>query len=154
MSNITNVIAACHYSAECHSQQRRKDVNKTPYINHPIEVANFLTSNGVTDSDTIVAALLHDVIEDTNGTAEEITAKFGKKVCDIVQDCSDDKSLDKVTRKKVQIAHAETISPEAKLVKLADKYSNVSGLLDNPPPSWPKAIVEGYVYWSLAVCRQ
>lgn len=153
MSDIARIIAATNYAAECHSQQRRKDVHGTPYINHPIDVANFLTSHGVTDADTIIGALLHDVIEDTKGTAVEITQKFGDKVCQIVKDCSDDKSLHKVQRKMIQITHAKDISPEAKLVKLADKYSNVSGLLDNVPRSWSKEVVLGYVYWSLAVCR-
>lgn len=153
MDTITDIVAAFHYAAECHSDQRRKDIKETPYINHPIEVANFLAKHGVVDRDVIIGAVLHDVIEDTNGTAEEIAQKFGASVKLIVEECSDDKSLDKVQRKRIQITHAKHISPEAKLVKLADKYSNVSGLLNNAPSVWTKEIVIGYVYWSMAVCR-
>lgn len=153
MDTITDIVAAFHYAAECHSDQRRKDIKTTPYINHPIEVANFLAKHGVVDRDVIIGAVLHDVIEDTNGTAEEISQKFGESVKLIVEECSDNKSLGKVRRKRIQVSHAKHISPEAKLVKLADKYSNVSGLLNNAPSEWTKEIVIGYVYWSMAVCR-
>jgi (p)ppGpp synthase/HD superfamily hydrolase len=153
MSRFSDVIAAYDYSAKCHANQRRKDVSKTPYINHPIEVAQFLALHFVKSRDIIIGAILHDVIEDTSGTAEEIEQKFGKIVRSIVEEVSDDKSLNKVQRKRLQIEHAKHISPEAKLVKLADKYSNVSGLIDNPPPAWIQAEINGYVYWSMAVCR-
>lgn len=151
---MATIMKACKYSAECHRDQRRKDEKKTPYINHPIEVAEFLTTHGINDDNTIVGALLHDVIEDTNGTEQEITDMFGADVLKIVLECSDDKKLDKVERKRFQISHASHISPEAKLVKLADKYSNISGLLINPPMTWSPAEIYGYVYWGLAVCRK
>jgi (p)ppGpp synthase/HD superfamily hydrolase len=148
------IMAATKYAAECHRKQRRKDTEKTPYINHPIEVAEFLTSHGVTDRDTIIAALLHDVIEDTDGTYDDIKRLFGKAVADIVMECSDDKNLHKIIRKRLQITHASSISDSAKLVKLADKYSNVHGLLVNPPATWSQLELIGYVYWAMAVCRK
>jgi guanosine-3',5'-bis(diphosphate) 3'-pyrophosphohydrolase len=153
-NNSAVILKACKCAAEWHSGQRRKDIQRTPYINHPLEVAEFLTSNGVTDLDTIVAAILHDVIEDTEGTSEQIKQMFGDKVLEYVLDCSDNKSLDKVQRKRLQIVHAGVISPQAKLVKLADKYSNVKDLLTNQPIGWTPEIVKGYVHWSMAVCRR
>jgi len=153
MTDTVAIIAACRYAAEKHADQRRKNANKTPYINHPLEVADFLTSHGVTDCDTIIGAVLHDVIEDTDGTPDEIKDMFGENVLSIVLEVSDDKSLDKIERKRIQITHAKGISNSAKLVKLADKYSNISGLLTDPPTSWSEEIIKGYVYWGMAVCR-
>lgn len=150
---MQKVLTACKYAAECHAEQRRKDKKSTPYINHPIEVAEFLTFHGVTDPDMIIAALLHDVIEDTNGTSDQIKDMFGNNVLTMVLECSDDKSLDKVQRKRLQIEHAKNISDDAKLVKLSDKYSNIKGLLDNPPTTWTKEVIMGYMYWGMAVCR-
>lgn len=153
-SDLQLIMEAVDYAAKCHKDQRRKDFAKTPYINHPVEVAEFLTSRHVTDRDTIIAALLHDVIEDTEGTYDEIEMLFGGIVAEIVVECSDDKDLNKIKRKQLQIEHAEHLSNEAKLVKLADKFSNVKGLLENPPAAWSKMEITGYVYWALAVCRK
>jgi len=153
-SDLQLIMAAADYAAVCHKNQRRKDTEKTPYINHPIEVAEFLTSHGIADRNTIIAALLHDVVEDTDGTYEEIEQLFGKAVAEIVMECSDDKNLHKIMRKRLQIEHASHISDESKLVKLADKYSNVRGLLVNPPEAWSKIELIGYVYWAMAVCRK
>lgn len=152
-SDMDAVMYACHFAAICHTKQRRKDQDKTPYINHPIEVANFLTHYGVTDRDTICGALLHDVVEDTHGTEADIKQLFNDNVAKIVMECSDDKNLSKVQRKRLQITHALHISDQAKLVKLADKYSNIFGLLTNPPSSWSQEEIKGYVYWGMAVCR-
>jgi len=153
MTDTVAIIAACRYAAEKHANQRRKNADKTPYINHPLEVADFLTTHGVTDCDTIIGAVLHDVIEDTDGTPDEIQNMFGENVLSIVLEVSDDKSLNKIERKRIQITHAKSISDSAKLVKLADKYSNISGLLTDPPTSWSDEIIKGYVYWGMAVCR-
>lgn len=153
MNDLSVVMYACHYAAVCHTKQRRKDQDKSPYINHPIEVANFLTFHGVTDRDTICGAVLHDVVEDTDGTEQDIKRLFNDNVAKIVMECSDDKDLHKIQRKRLQITHAAHISDQAKLVKLADKYSNISGLLSNPPSAWSKEEITGYVYWGMAVCR-
>jgi len=153
-TDLQMIMMAAKYASICHRKQKRKDSEKTPYINHPIDVAEFLTSNDVKDRDTIIGALLHDVIEDTDGTYDEIKHLFGENVANIVKDCSDDKKLNKIMRKKLQIKHALMISDQAKLVKLGDKYSNISGLLETPPAHWSRDEIIGYVYWGLAVCRK
>ena len=127
------VLEATNFAAEKHRNQRRKNVEQTPYINHPIEVATILTRAGINDEDALIAALLHDTIEDTETSVEEVTERFGSNVIRIVMECTDDKKLDKVTRKKYQISHAAEISVQGKLVKLADKLSNLGGMFRNPP---------------------
>ena len=153
-TDLKIIMMAAKYASIQHKNQRRKDSEKTPYINHPIDVAEFLTSNDVNDRETIVGGILHDVIEDTDGTYDEIKNLFGENVAKIVEECSDDKKLNKIMRKRLQIEHAASISDKAKLVKLADKYSNISGLLETPPASWSKDEITGYVYWGFAVCKQ
>ena len=148
---MNKIIEACNFAADKHKNQRRKDNSKTPYINHPIEVANKLSNCGINDSDILVACLLHDTIEDTETTKEEIKQKFGEKVLNIVMECSDDKTLSKVERKRKQIEHSKEISNEAKLVKLSDKYCNLSDLIKNPPTKWSKQEIEGYALWCYAV---
>lgn len=153
-SDTVTIMRAMRYAAHCHRNQRRRGIDANPYINHPIEVAEHLASCGVTDTETIVAALLHDVIEDTDGTYDEICQLFGKIIADIVVECSDDTALDKLSRKKEQIRRASVISNRARLIKLADKYSNISGLKTYPPIGWTEDVISGYIYWSLAVCRK
>jgi len=151
--NLQRLAKAYNFAAQKHRKQRRKDTEKTPYINHPIDVVNILTETGVTDTDTLIAGVLHDTIEDTDTTPEEITKEFGEHVTKYVLECSDDKSLDKVARKRLQIEHALHISDAAKLVKLADKYSNCRDLFLNPPSSWTVQEIQGYAYWAYAVCQ-
>jgi len=144
---------ATQFAAEKHRNQRRKDVDKTPYINHPIEVAAELVRAGVEDPDAIAAALLHDTVEDTDTTEEELRAIFGDHITLLVMECTDDKDMSKVARKRHQITHSEHISDLGKLVKLADKYANMKGLYENPPAKWSKDRILGYVYWTYAVLR-
>ena len=151
---MDRLISACYFAAVKHRSQKRKDKYGTPYINHPIHVANLLVNAGVTDVDIIIAGLLHDTVEDTGTTADEITREFGARVSDMVMECTDDKTLPKVIRKQLQIEHAALISTGAKLIKLADKYSNLSDLICNPPTFWSAAEVRGYSYWSYAVYEQ
>ena len=150
---MNRLSVAYHFAAIKHRSQRRKDNEATPYINHPIEVAKLLAENGVDDPDTLIGAVLHDTIEDTYTTPEEIRNLFGENVLRIVKECSDDKSLPKEERKQLQIEHARQISVQAKLVKLADKYSNLKDLLSNPPKKWSKDEIYGYAYWSFAVVK-
>lgn len=154
MTDLQAITYACKRASEWHKKQIRKDSDKTPYINHPIDVAEFLTFTGITDRDVIIAAYLHDVVEDTEGTYEDIRTLFGDNVAKIVKECSDDKDLHKIKRKEEQIKHASHISDSAKLVKAADKYSNIRGLLETPPALWSKDEIIGYVHWGLAVCRK
>lgn len=151
---MQTVLEAVYFSSVAHTDQRRKDSAKSPYINHPVEVMNILSRYGVKDVDTLCAAVLHDTVEDTVVTEQDLVEKFGQNIAKIVMECSDDKSLPKEVRKQKQIEHADHISDSAKLVKLADKISNLSGLLTNPPTSWSEDEIKGYFFWALAVCRK
>ena len=152
-NNIDLFIKSLNFATLKHSSQRRKNKNKDPYVNHVIDVCNILSMCGIKDIETLCGALLHDTIEDTSTTYDELLNEFGKNIADIVQECSDDKSLDKVTRKKLQIEHAKHVSDKAKAVKLADKYSNMKDLLTDPPSSWNENIVNGYMVWSFECCK-
>lgn len=146
--DVTIIFAALRFAALKHKDQKRKD-SKTPYINHPIEVAELLLRVGQeTETETVVAALLHDTIEDTNTTAEEIQALFGEKVASIVKECTDDKSLPKEVRKELQVEHAPHKSPQAKKIKLADKISNAKDIMFTPPPDWSLQRKVDYLNWS------
>ncbi len=122
---LNELLSALDFAAQRHSTQRRKDPAETPYINHVIEVATILARNGVTDRTALLAAILHDTIEDTNTTADELAELFGPEVRDVVLEVTDDKSLPKKVRKELQVAHAPTLSRAARLVKLGDKISNI-----------------------------
>jgi len=122
----SQLFEALAFAAHKHRAQRRKDVEASPYINHPIALARTLAvEGGVTDTRTLIAAVLHDTVEDTDTTFEEIGAVFGAKVADIVREVTDDTTLDKADRKRLQIEHAPHLSKRAALVKLADKTSNL-----------------------------
>lgn len=119
------MITAFAFAADKHKNQRRKDAEASPYINHPIALANLLLNEaGVEDQRVLIAAILHDTIEDTDTTEQELVKHFGKDVADIVLEVTDDKALPKAERKRLQIEHAAHISRRAKLVKLADKICN------------------------------
>ena len=131
------VVRAAYFAAEKHKDQRRKDVDATPYINHPLELASILIDEGgIDDAITICAALLHDTIEDTETTAEELRRDFGERVTAIVLEVTDDKSLDPLTRKRLEKEHAPHLSHRAKLVKLADKTANIRDIATMPPIGW------------------
>lgn len=135
--DMSMVVRAAYFAAEKHKDQRRRDVDATPYINHPLELASILIDEGgIDDAVTICAALLHDTIEDTNTTREELATLFGKEIADIVVEVSDDKSLDPVTRKRLEQEHAPHLSHRAKLVKLADKTANIRDIATMPPVGW------------------
>lgn len=151
MSSI--IEKALNFATEKHKFQTRKNSTRDPYIVHPVEVRRMLEESGVTDEATLCGALLHDTIEDTATSYDELVEVFGQEIADIVIDCTDDKPLPKVDRKKIQIVHSEHISNKAKLVKLADKLSNISGLQNDPPSFWSKEEIIGYVRWGWCVCQ-
>ncbi len=143
---------AVAFAADKHRNQRRKDAEASPYINHPIALANVLANEGnVTDVAVLCAAVLHDTIEDTETTSEELTATFGSQITAIVLEVTDDKSLEKHVRKQRQIEHAPHISKEAKLVKLADKICNLRDILASPPSDWSQKRKQGYFDWAAKV---
>lgn len=148
MNNIAKFIEAASFAAKRHSGQKRKGADGEPYINHPLEVANLLANVGkIEDYDVLIAALLHDTIEDTGTTKEEIAQKFGENVCQMVLEVTDDKSLPKPARKQLQIEHAPHLSPGAKLIKLGDKISNITDILNNPPHDWTLQRKREYIEW-------
>ena len=121
----------------------------SPYINHPIEVALHLSAVGqVEDEDILIAALFHDTIEDTDTSREEITGEFGERVAFLVTECTDDKSLPKSERKRLQIENAPKKSPEAKMIKIADKTCNLRSILSDPPNDWPLNRQIEYFEWA------
>ena len=146
------LLKALGFAAHKHKSQRRRDVEASPYINHPITLANILCNEAhVTDSEVICAALLHDTVEDTDTTAAELEREFGAAIRDIVMDGTDDKSLRKAERKQLQIEHAAHISDKAKLVKLADKISNLRDMDSCPPEGWDVQRRREYFDWAKAV---
>ena len=151
-NDLSVFLKAIKFSAEKHRNQRRKDEQESPYINHPIEVANVLWTVGdVYDVTTIVGALLHDTIEDTNTTPEEILNNFGKDVLALVLEVSDDKNLPKKERKIKQIKKASFLSFRAKQLKLADKICNISDIANYPPQNWSWQRRVDYLEWADSV---
>ena len=141
------------FAAEKHKLQKRKATGES-FITHPIGVAEILYDEGfVTNIEVIVAALLHDTVEDTDATLDDIEKEFGSNIAKYVEQCSDDKSLSQVERKKLQIVKAPTKCPEAKLIKIADKLHNMRDLKKLPPPTWSDKRVQGYFVWSYKVCE-
>jgi len=145
---LSLLFKALAFSAEKHTKQRRKDVDKTPYINHPISLANILAQRWVIDENVLCGAILHDTIEDTETTVAELQEHFGEKITSIVLEVTDDKSLEKSVRKQKQIEHAASISHEAKLVKLADKIANIRDIINSPPVDWSMERKKEYFAWA------
>ena len=151
-NDIRQLVEAVAFAADRHRNQRRKDVDATPYINHPLALALVLTSEGgVTDLPTIIAAVLHDTIEDTETSRDELAQRFGEDVAAIVSEVTDDKSLPKQRRKDLQVEHAPHLSNRARAVKLADKICNLRDVADSPPANWPLARRQDYFEWAKAV---
>ncbi len=140
------------FAAEKHATQVRKNSAGTPYINHPIEVAEHLASvGGVTDEAILIAALLHDTIEDTDTTQEEIQEAFGEEVLGLVMECTDNKLLEKMERKRLQVVNAPKKSPGAKMIKISDKTCNLRSILVDPPVGWDKKRQQEYFKWAKQV---
>ncbi len=154
---VALLLKAAAFAADKHREQRRKGVDASPYINHPLEVAAMLANIGaVTDVATLVAAILHDTIEDTSTTGQELEALFGRQVRMLVEEVTDDKRLGKAERKRLQVDHAPTLSAAAKVIKLGDKISNVAEVTRNPPAGWPMSRRLEYLEWAervVAGCR-
>lgn len=142
------VIRAAEFAANQHRMQRRKD-GETPYINHPLGLMRVLAEEGgVRDPELLAAAALHDVVEDCGVEFETLAALFGPKVAAIVAEVTDDKSLPKPERKRMQVKKASRLSHEARLLKLADKISNLTDILENPPAHWSVDRKEAYFAWA------
>ena len=157
MHESAALLRAVAFSATKHRSQRRKGIDASPYINHPIEAANILANvAGVTDLATLIAAILHDTIEDTGTKPEEIEELFGRSVRLLVEEVTDDKTLPKVERKRLQVEHAPNLSVSAKLIKVADKICNVHDVTQSPPEGWSLERRREYLDWAERVvtgCR-
>lgn len=154
-NDLVLIFKALEFASIKHRDQRRKDVEASPYINHPIALAKVLcVEGGVTDVNAICGAILHDTIEDTETTYDELKAIFGETIANIVDEVTDDKSLGKDERKRLQIEHAAHASHSAKLVKLADKISNLRDILSSPPADWPLQRKQEYFDWAKRVVDQ
>lgn len=149
---MKRLLEAAHFAAQKHSKQRRKNVDASPYINHPIEVTMHLSQVGqVDDEDILIAALLHDTIEDTQTSSEEIAAEFGERIAGLVLECTDDKSLDWTERKRLQVENAPHKSPDAKMIQISDKTCNLRSILSDPPHDWSLKRRQGYFQWARQV---
>lgn len=148
------LLDTLEFSSEKHKKQRRKDADGTPYINHPIAVANLIsTYGGINKLSILQAAVLHDTIEDTDTTYDEICDKFGKEVADYVAEVTDDKKISKTERKKLQVKNAPHKSYGAKIIKLADKLHNLKTSITSTPQTWSAERVQGYYIWSYFVIK-
>ncbi|MER2514739.1 MAG: HD domain-containing protein [Nitrosomonas ureae] len=149
---MNRLLSAIAFAAHKHRDQRRKDLVASPYINHPIGLANLLANEaGIEDERILIAAILHDTIEDTETTEQELIRDFGKEVADIVMEVTDDKSLSKAERKQLQIKHAANLSRWASVVKLADKICNLRDIASSPPADWSLERKQEYFDWAKSV---
>ncbi len=149
------ILKAIEFAAVRHRTQFRKGADKTPYINHPVQVANLLAGEGGEyDPVLLMASILHDVIEDTVDTAAEkddlirlIRKEFGEEVLSVTLEVTDDKMVEKNERKKQQIVNAPNISLNAKKLRLADKIMNIHDMIYNPPVDWSLQRISDYFDW-------
>ena len=155
MSEANLLFKASTFAAYKHRHQFRKGTKPVPYINHPIAVAELLVTVGnVSDAETIVAAFLHDTVEDTETTLLELENEFGPAVSELVAELSDDKSLSKDQRKRLQVEHSATLSRRARLIKLADKTCNLREVVGDPPDGRSLQRKREYFDWAKSVVDQ
>ena len=151
-SAITRLTHAAHWAAKAHKDQQRKGVDAEPYVNHLLEVAELIAlADAAVDVEVLIAGLLHDTVEDVDVTRDDIVAVFGTRVADLVLAVTDDKTQSKDRRKWLQIQHAPGLCHDAKLIKLADKTSNLRALVRTPPAGWGLERLADYVVWAAAV---
>ena len=157
MNTHIRLLGAIAFAAEKHRYQRRKDADATPYVNHVIAVAMVLAEEGyVTDEELLLAAVLHDTVEDTDTTFTELEARFGPVIAGLVSEVTDDKTLKKEERKLLQEVRAPLASDRAKQLKIADKICNIRDITHHPPADWPLERRLEYLLWSTRVvagCR-
>lgn len=151
-NDYARLLDAIAFAAAKHRNQRRKDAEASPYINHPLQLAHVLATEGeVNDLETLMAAVLHDTVEDTETTYAELRERFGKDVADVVMEVTDDKTLPKAERKQRQVEHAPHMSERAALVKLADKTCNLRDVAGSPPAGWSLQRKQDYFDWAKQV---
>ncbi len=152
LDSVRLILAAAHFAAERHAAQRRKGRSAEPYVNHLLEVAELLArTSDALDTNLIVAALLHDAIEDAGVTRAELAARFGEDVAALVAEVSDDKSLPQATRKALQVENAAGKAPRAQALGTADKIANLRSIATSPPANWSFERRVAYVHWARRV---
>jgi (p)ppGpp synthase/HD superfamily hydrolase len=152
LNDLHSILEAARFAAEKHAAQKRKGATAEPYVNHLLEVAE-LVSGAISESNPnlVIAALLHDTVEDVGVTREDLVQRFGSEVAALVMEVTDDKSLPKDERKRLQIEHAPKLSVGAQTIKLADKISNLRAILISPPVSWSYERQKQYFEWAKQV---
>jgi (p)ppGpp synthase/HD superfamily hydrolase len=150
MNDTDLLLGAISFAADKHKFQRRKGSLSIPYINHPIKVCRLISICGENSIDLLIASILHDVVEDTDTTENDLSDLYGIKVASIVKEVTDDTKLPKYKRKELQIKKAPTMSREAKIIKTADKISNIEDILTYPL-MWTKKRKLEYIEWSYRV---
>ncbi len=154
---LVDLLRAVNFAARKHTHQRRKGETAEPYVNHVIEVAGMLAeATAARDPILLIAGVLHDTIEDTGTTREEIAAEFGTEVSDLISEVTDDKSLEKRVRRRLQVEKTPYKSARARMIKLADKTSNLRAIVASPPKDWDAARKREYFEWARQVadgCR-
>ena len=152
MNDIILITRAFNFASSRHSGQRRKGQAQEPYINHLAEVAQLVAeATSGTDPNLVAAALLHDTVEDTQTEPSELATVFNEDVASLVGEVTDDKSLRKEERKAIQIAKAPQKTPRAKILKLADKTSNLRSIAKSPPENWDSVRKAEYIDWAVKV---
>jgi (p)ppGpp synthase/HD superfamily hydrolase len=147
--SVQRILSAARFAAEKHAQQKRKGATGEPYFNHLVEVAELISASSPdVDVELIMAAFLHDTVEDTGVTVLELEEHFGKDVASLVAEVTDDKSLPKETRKMLQVQNAPKKSKRAQTLKVADKISNLRAVLASPPVGWTLERKRQYFEWA------
>lgn len=145
-------MKAAHFAAIKHTDQRRKGDRQEPYFNHLSDVALILAEHTHGNDPVLIAAgFLHDTIEDTKTTYEELVGEFGQEIADLVREVTDDKNLPSSERKRLQIVNSPKKSPRAKMIKIADKLSNLKSILHSPPTAWSEERKRAYFDWAAQV---
>ena len=148
-ADVLTLMRAAVFSAQAHVDQRRKGAGQEPYVNHVLEVANMLAiATGGTDTTLLVGALLHDTVEDCGVLPADLEGRFGREVASLVAEVTDDKSLPKAERKRLQVVNAPHKSDRAKRLKIADKISNLQALVNSPPADWSEERKRDYFTWA------
>jgi guanosine-3',5'-bis(diphosphate) 3'-pyrophosphohydrolase len=155
VKDIVLISRAWHFAAQRHTAQKRKGKAQEPYVNHLAEVGELVaTATEGQDANLVAAAILHDTVEDTATLPAELALVFNADIASLVMEVTDDKSLDKAVRKKLQVEHAAAKSERAKFIKLADKTSNLRSLVKSPPDDWSVQRRREYLDWALAVAKE
>ena len=152
MNDTVLITRALHFAAERHSNHRRKGQAQEPYVNHLAEVSELVAdATEGKDVNLIAAALLHDTIEDTETSSDELVATFNNDIAQLLADVTDDKSLPKQDRKYLQVVNSRAQNMRVKLLKLADKTSNLRSLANSPPENWNTEQKQAYIDWAIKV---